>query len=623
MVFSLSAMLFVAVECESETSLSNYSTKRSMPDPNLPLEEEALTNPISENLSKNALVRLQQALGVQHFHLAQYAQPSELRTYETLRTLDDLYFRDLMEPNRTITQAEQTFRIYSGWGTHQALKRVLPSNLLSQPFQDLPSHPQVQAQIEDFVFHCGILEMAERYEGLLREGIFTGEVRPYPEPDRQGMSAVIILRSHDPSYSDEEIGASGLRWAGEWQVEQDRPEEEDLEHRFNKIEPELFRRVHLASGWRMTYEANSEIDAYFMEYARLYLRRIFSQDLIGTDEIIGGRPFSQYREVLTVLSALSQKHIAFSAQVKSKFSGVPLRGLLTTFCDCKSLVENIARRLDADVSEVEELLIPMTLSAENLGVHQSATTWAPLVRASADSVIFPMHGLDLNPFTFLLADLRARYQSDWFKLANTREARWIKELEQLFPSSNWDSQPKNLRLKDGERVCTDIDFAVVNRNTSELGLFQLKWQQPVGIDNRGRRSAGRNLLAEGNRWVTEVHLWIEKYGLDELLRRLNFRVDRTPHVHLFVMGRYHSHLTGFDSRDAGAAWTDWSYFRRCVFEGGEDLSLATLRSRVETRIAESRNSKKGESLMLPIGDVAIVLNPTAVPNGLKAAPRGC
>lgn len=569
--------------------------------------------PATDDHQESALGRLQKALGLQHFHLSQFAQPSELNTYETLKTLDDLYFRDLMEPSRLVTQTERTFRSYSGWGAHHALKRVLPRTLRSQPFRDRPSSMQMQAEVNDFVFQCGILEMAERYEGLLREGILTGEVRRYPMTGRHGMESVIILRSHDPSYSDEEIGLSGLRWAGEWQVEQDRPEEDTLEHRFTEIEPELFQMVRLNNDGIMLYESNPDIDNLFRDYARVYLRRIFSQDLIGTNEIIGGVPFSRYVEVLTELSAISQKRIACAAQAKAKYPEAPLRQLLTTFVPRKAMYEYIAGQLDSTSSEVEQLMSSLILNAENLHVHQSATIWAPLVQASEDNLIFPMHGVDLNPFTFLLANLRAHHQSDWFRLANTRERRWIEELEELFHSSSWTSQPKNLKLKDGGRVCTDIDFAVFNPNSSELGLFQLKWQQPVGVDNRERRSAGRNLLTEGNRWVSEVNQWIEKYGVPELMRRLQMKASRTPKVHLVVVGRYHSHLSGLGSKDARAVWTDWSHLRRCILEGGCDVSLAGLLLRVEKEIAESFSSKRGESHMLPVGDVALVLNPTRVP----------
>jgi hypothetical protein len=42
MVFSRFAMRFVAVECESETSLSNCSARRLIADPHLPLLEDAV-----------------------------------------------------------------------------------------------------------------------------------------------------------------------------------------------------------------------------------------------------------------------------------------------------------------------------------------------------------------------------------------------------------------------------------------------------------------------------------------------------------------------------------------------------------------------------------------------------
>lgn len=41
-VFSRYAMRFVAEERQSETSLSSCSARRSMPDPNLPLLEDAI-----------------------------------------------------------------------------------------------------------------------------------------------------------------------------------------------------------------------------------------------------------------------------------------------------------------------------------------------------------------------------------------------------------------------------------------------------------------------------------------------------------------------------------------------------------------------------------------------------
>jgi hypothetical protein len=197
--------------------------------------------------------------------------------------------------------------------------------------------------------------MAERYEGMLREGVFSGELQPYPQPDRQGISQVLVLRSQVPSYSDEEIGIAGLRWASDLQVTSDIEAEGSLEKRYEEIEPELNQRVELIDGWRMSYRSTPEIDKYFIEYARLYLKRIFSQDLIGADDVLGGRPFSRYIEVLTALSGRAQRQIAFSAQIKARYPDVHIRNLLTSHSSLSTLIESIAQHLDADRAEIDEI----------------------------------------------------------------------------------------------------------------------------------------------------------------------------------------------------------------------------------------------------------------------------
>src|SRR5690606_20286439 len=125
---------------------------------------------------------------------------------------------------------------------------------------------------------------------------------------------------------------------------------------------------------------------------------------------------------------------------------------------------------------------------------------------------------DINPFLFLLTDLRYRHEADWFRAANNRERRWIDELEGLFPRPRWRTHGRNLRLQEAGKVLTDIDFAAYDPSANQLGVFQLKWQQPVGMDNRARRSAGKNLLEEGNRWVSKVLSWLSKHGVIELMR---------------------------------------------------------------------------------------------------------
>lgn len=214
----------------------------------------------------------------------------------------------------------------------------------------------------------------------------------------------------------------------------------------------------------------------------------------------------------------------------------------------------------------------------------------------------------------MLTDLRHRYEKDWFRIANNREQRWLVELAELFKGPRWALHSANLRLRHDGKDLTDIDFAAYDRKTNELGLFQLKWQHPVGIDNRGRRSAGRNLVDESNRWIATVCGWLDRYGVDELVHRLGFGGTGSPALHLFVLGRYHVHLTGFGRRDGRATWADWARFRR-VRAAHPRRSISQLRSALRIVVERSRAAKAGESTMFPLGDLSIVLNPRAVPPG--------
>lgn len=562
------------------------------------------------------LVSLRRALDEQRRYLEAHERPSGAVAYETLRTLDDLFCRDLMEPTRAVDQIERRFRDLSTWGVNHALRRVIPRSPDSRPFREFPSSHINQAKADDFLFNCGALQLAEHYEGLLREGVLTGELRRYPNLER-GLNHVVVLRSAVPSDSDEEIGMAGLSWASNQVWSEDRGRELELERRHRDLERHLHCRVDLVDGWRAVYSATPEIDQHFLEWGRLYLRRIFSQDLIGADDIIGGRPFSQYVEVLSALSGRSQKHIAFAAILRARYPSVHIRNLLTAHESRDVLIRSIARSQDSNEAEVREILKSLVLSGENLDAHTSGgdQTWAPIVEASDQTFLLPVYGLEINPFLFLLTELRHLYEDDWFRIANNRERRWIAEIDRLFVGSRWQTRCANLRLRDAGRDVTDIDFAVLDRKSNELALMQLKWQHPVGIDSRGRRSAGRNLVGESNRWIRSVTSWIDKHGVDELVRRLGFDTSCSPRVKLIVLGRYHAYLTGFDARDPRAIWSDWAHFRRVCVENPSH-SVSELIGTLHDSLGRAKDAKIGESRMFPIGNVAVVINPKSVPDAV-------
>ena len=161
--------------------------------------------------SSEALSILREALVIQRNYLMGYEKPSEPLAFETLRTFDDLFCRELMEPTRSVSNDELIFRNLSTWGINHALRRIIPKSLSSALFRSFPSRDTIQEQADDFVFKCGALALAERFEGWLCEGMLRGKVEPYPETGQ--MSHILVLRSAMSSCYDEAIGRAGLRWA--------------------------------------------------------------------------------------------------------------------------------------------------------------------------------------------------------------------------------------------------------------------------------------------------------------------------------------------------------------------------------------------------------------------------
>jgi hypothetical protein len=51
-------------------------------------------------------------------------------------------------------------------------------------------------------------------------------------------------------------------------------------------------------GRGIAYDTTDEIDRYFLEWGKVYLRRMWRQDLIGIDEKIGGHQFNEYLGVM-------------------------------------------------------------------------------------------------------------------------------------------------------------------------------------------------------------------------------------------------------------------------------------------------------------------------------------
>lgn len=562
-----------------------------------------------------ALAILEEKIEAQKRYLEQWRQPAEPLLLETLRTIDALFFEQLFFPAVSAERTPLPQYTLSSWGVNKALSLMVPRQLPRGPFRLFPSSAQTRAQASELLLQCGILQRAETLYGWLRDGLLTARIDRPAAPMASGIKTVLVLKSDHPSMFSEVISWTNKRWLSELTMDHDGSWENELQQRHIALAPKLERAVTCFGGWDISYTTTPEIDDHFLECGQIYLRRMWSQDLLGTDDVIGGEPFGDYLGVLTAVAGRAEKHLCFASILKRRHPELRLENLLTTFAPCDEFVDGLAAHLDAETMQIRKFLDCLTLGPENLDVHTASgdTAWAPIVRSSEDYFLLPLYGLDTNPFLFLLTDLQARFPKEWFRAANNREKRWLCDLGHIFQGDRWEVNDRSLNLREGKKTVTDLDFIAYDKEHNELALFQLKWQHPVGIDNRARRSAGKNLLSQGNDWIERVTGWIERNSVDELAGRAGIAVKPDVKVQLFVIGRYNAYFTGFADRDARATWADWNHLMKARLDNPR-ASVSQLCATLRAEADEISASYTGDSYAVPIGDIALILNPVQEPH---------
>ncbi|MDG2535248.1 hypothetical protein P6144_16425 [Sphingomonas sp. HITSZ_GF] len=537
-----------------------------------------------------------------------WEQRSDVTTLEIVRGLDMLFCAPLfMARNRDpVGRIERTLM---RTGCNRALWLVLPSTPIAAVPRWVPSHPTVQAKVDRCLFDCGSLQTGERLLQWLREGLLGATFREHDgEP-------VLTLHSADPSLYDEHLGSAGLAWASGDRMRAGRPLANELAKRFKTVAREIERSCDLVEGNMPVSLASLKLDALFQSVAEYYFTGTRGRDLIGDEDTFGGLAYSAYVAVLTALAARGHRHLADVSALRIRYPDADLRTLLTTLVEKRTLIEHVHLITDLPHEVIEQALESMTLTGKNADLHlgHEEGCWAPLIETNAEWLIAPLFGLEANPFMFLLRDLRFRYPSEWFEAANRREKRWLEELELEFARDGIRTNAKCAKLKRDGKVVTDVDYAVYEPATNELTVFQLKWQQLVSGDNRSRRSLGKNLIEECNKWIDRVSDYAQDFGTDALARVLGFSTPEPPQLRLMVVARYHAHFSGYADHDRRAVWTSWDNLRKAL----RNVRKGTVRQVMAFCARNERDQRgvfKPESFAFPVADLGVMLNPTREPH---------
>lgn len=155
---------------------------------------------------------LEDAIDAQRHRLKGYEQPSESLALETVRAIDNVYCFELFPKAERGKGLHPGERHIMSWGVNGALRRILPDNLHSGPFKFFLSKPDTQSKADGFLFDCGLLSLAERQQGLLREGLLL----PAIDGRRAEGMEILVLTAADPSLYREAVGWAAVgKYAGD------------------------------------------------------------------------------------------------------------------------------------------------------------------------------------------------------------------------------------------------------------------------------------------------------------------------------------------------------------------------------------------------------------------------
>ncbi|QBC30077.1 hypothetical protein [Pandoraea sp. XY-2] len=492
------------------------------------------------------------------------------------------------------------------WGWNRAVAELF------EPLDQPGSFPLMESTHESRVFAAGLMQefgkvsllrrladMSERgIVEIARDGdefqIHMGEDTRTQFADAAESDRLKAAEALLPSSSKGWTTASmrdALRFPnmpGNYMAARDAPVKGWLRPDIEELIKRLVRPWDTGRGVMVAYDARIEVDKHYMAEALSLATHWREASGIHPKAMLGSITGADITGVGASLISLHAKHFGCVSVAKKMYDHVSVGQSLTIWGPRVALEESISimsGRPGPVVHSVFNALAMTSKQAKKLADH--STPLIPLLFDLGNGLILrPVSCLTRNPFT------AARTQHQWLDprtehaVAADREG-WMREhLYAMFGGRRYICFPGNLKLRRGGVVLTDIDAAVYDRLTGDVGIFQLKWQDYSTNDVRQLRSKAANLSAELTDWYGKIMSWIEENGvsaLDKSLRLKQKRREAVRSIMLFAISRSSVRTQGYGVRtDAPSlAMAVWPQFVRTRMEiGPSGRSLRDIHARL-------------------------------------------
>lgn len=245
-----------------------------------------------------------------------------------------------------------------------------------------------------------------------------------------------------------------------------------------------------------------------------------------------------------------------------------------------------------------ELLHSLTLGAENSTAlaHETIAVIPPLIDSGSISFLFPMSSIFTNPFSAVrLLNRHIPSPDPQHIMGLKREARMRDELYLLFSGERFEIVTHPVDLKHNGATTTDIDAAILDRETGSIAIFQLKWQDFMTGNPKRLRSMAKNFVEQVDTWANKIEHWISAYGVDKLRQSLQLPSGSSTSpsdVKLFGIGRMAARFQSYgqSQRNTSVATCSWLQFVRNRIEvGPEPCVFSEIHKRIQSETSRQLN----------------------------------
>jgi hypothetical protein len=360
-----------------------------------------------------------------------------------------------------------------------------------------------------------------------------------------------------------------------------------------RIETLLSKNVRVFRDNFIGYDAHPDLDDFFFGVASSELQTQRGFDTFNPRLQFGGVTMQKYMLALTYFLSLALKHEAFAAALLKKSDQIRLRDILTITCDKKEFCTSLIAASNMygptyegytplTNEEAHTILRVLSVRRDNLSILASTMAALPyLIEFSDTAWVKSTAGIQLGAVDYLLDSLRYNFPADYDRHQQRREGSMQRALMELLddfiPALSY---IKNVKIRRGGKIVTDIDLVVIEEATGEVILFQLKHQDHYGGDMRRRSNRAGRLRNESASWLSAVREWLKLSSPTEIRSALQIKASfilQTPRIMLLT--RHFAHFLSQLEMDNDAAYATWMQFYDALNRlraEGKPLSLSGL-----------------------------------------------